>query len=118
MRTLQRDNINGEILAKMQRIVARMAEAYTEFVGYKDGVERVEYPEPPAPAMRAFAAALALLYKEYRLEQGEQTDRKETTERILDVVRDDHEREALKKVLDTILAEPADLPLGEGVPEA
>lgn len=100
---LKRQIIRHDLLEKIHDALRRMDESHLEFFPLKDTLAQATYPKAPANAFRAYAQAFATLFKEYRLESGESTDRTEQTQRILDVVHDDHERQLLKRVLDMAL---------------
>lgn len=92
--------LQKQLLEKLRDALDRMDEAHLEFFPTKDDVMERTYPKAPANAFKAYAQAFATLFKEYRLEVGEATDRPETTTRILDEVKGDHEREAIKRMID------------------
>jgi hypothetical protein len=106
---LQRNMIRTDLLDRIQDALHRMIEPHLEFFPVRDAVIPQTYPKAPAVAFRAYAQAFATLMKEYRLEVGEATDRTDntTTTRILDEVKNDHERAALKKAIEEALREDA-----------
>lgn len=97
---LKRQLIREDLLEKIHDMLRRMDQPHTEYFPVKDDVLTRVYPTAPHSAVRNYAVAFATLFKEYRLEAGEATDRPEATTRILDVVKDDHERELLRKAID------------------
>jgi hypothetical protein len=100
---LKRAMIREDLLERIHTMLARMEEAHLEFFPVRDDVLSRTYPKAPAAAVQKYAQAFALLFKEYRLEAGEATDRPAATTWSLDVVTGDHERDMLKRAIEVVL---------------
>ena len=96
-------SLRTRILEKAHDALDRMDAIHVEFMG-KDA-DQVEYPTAPANAFRGYASAMAELLKEYRMEVGEASVRKDGQIEVKDAIRDDHERDALRDAIERELAE-------------
>jgi transposase-like protein len=86
LRTQKREEVAADIWAVFQK-----------------GVRRVEALLPTTEDMAKVAVATGILYDKFALMSGQATTRNEHRE--LTGMLDDHEREALRKVIDDVLAE-------------
>ncbi len=100
---LKRRMINQDLLKQIHNALLRMDEPHVEFFATKDDVVSRTYPKAPSNAFRNYAQAFSILYREFRLESGEATDRTEHSESILAVVKDETERRRLITILDMAL---------------
>ncbi|MFH0917030.1 MAG: hypothetical protein V1912_11390 [bacterium] len=96
-----RAQLRVTLLEKAADLLDRMDAEHVDFKG-KDSDE-VVYPIAPASAVQNYAVSVGILIDKFRLESGEATGKFETTS--LTAGMDDHERQALRAVLDRAIAE-------------
>ncbi len=81
-------------------MLRRMDEKHEDFIGYKDGVERVEYQRAPANAVLAYARSFEILMRRAAPKPDDATTQVQA--RIIDMV-DERDRPVVQQVLDMAL---------------
>ena len=96
-RKLKREVIRGKLLDRIEGVLDRFDAEHIDYKG--SAADKVTFPTAPAAAVRDYSQAIATLLREYRLETGEAGDRSESTTRVGDLVRNDHEQKLLENLI-------------------
>jgi hypothetical protein len=105
----RRTELRHDLIEKAAEILTRMSQPHEELkvvsLGREHGseVQHVQVDLPPASAVRDYAVTVGILIDKYRLEMGEDTDRRHiTTDVTLRQVPDDELKAGLARVLDKL----------------